>query len=188
VLHRYRSFGETHRRGGLIVVPLDEAVVHSWPLLPASHRTGLVISAVTRQHVSIDRLRRRLAEMPKLTGAADLKRLLDLVAAGCHSPLELWGALHVFTGPGMPAFKRQHSVAGYLLDVYAEQERVAFELDGHAFHGDPVQRERDLRRDAALAAHGIQVVRFTYARLMSEPEAVRREVLAILAAARRRGR
>jgi len=188
MLHRHRSFGERHRRGGLIVVPLDEAIVRSWPLLPTTHRTGVVISAVTHRHTTLDQLLQRLAEVPKLTGAGELKRLLSLVAAGCQSPLELWGALHIFTGPGMPEFKRQHPVGNYLLDVYAERERVAFELDGDAFHAGPVQRERDLRRDAALAALGIQVVRFTYTRLMFEPEAVRREVLAILAAAgRRRG-
>jgi hypothetical protein len=39
-------------------------------------------------------------------------------------------------------------------------------------------------RDAALAAVGILVVRFTYQRLTREPDAVRREVLAILAARR----
>jgi very-short-patch-repair endonuclease len=39
-----------------------------------------------------------------------------------------------------------------------------------------------VRRDATLAALGIVVVRYSYQRLMTEPEQVRREVLAILAA------
>jgi very-short-patch-repair endonuclease len=186
VLHRHQSSGEPHRRGGLAVVPLDEALLRSWPLLPASQRTGVVISAITARHLTISQLLRQLERVPKLAGAAELRRLLALVGAGCRSPLELWGALHVFTGPGMPQFRRQYPAGGYLLDVYAERERIAFELDGHSFHASTVQRERDLRRDAALAALGIQVVRFTYTRLMSEPDAVRREVLAILAAARHR--
>ena len=63
-------------------------------------------------------------------------------------------------------------------------ERVNFELDGASVHGSPRQRETDLRRDAALAAQGILVVRFTHNRLVREPEAVRSEVLAILAAQR----
>ncbi|HEX6682369.1 MAG TPA: DUF559 domain-containing protein [Candidatus Limnocylindrales bacterium] len=189
VLHRHRESGPRCRRGGYTVVPLDEALVYSWPLLPASQRAGIVINAVTHGHVTIAELRQRLTLAPKLIGAAELKRLLDLLAAGCHSPLELWGALHVFTGPGMPSLKRQYRVRTggrtYYLDVYAEAERVAFELDGAAFHTGKVQRERDLRRDAALAAIGIMVVRFTYDRLMHEPDTVRREVLAILAARRR---
>lgn len=177
------------RRAGVPVTSLVAALVDSWPLLPARDRPGLVIDSVLRRRVSIADLERYLALQPRLLDRAALRQVLRLLAAGCHSPLELWGALHVFIGPGMPALKRQYRVrAGghsYLLDLYAERERVAFELDGAAFHGDRIQRERDLRRDAALAALGIQVIRFSYARLTSEPDAVRREVLAVLAARRR---
>lgn len=179
VLDRHRVSGPAQRRGGMTIVPLDEAIVRSWPLLPASQRAGIVISTVTGRHVTGGDLRLRLAQTPKLTGAADLRRLLDLLATGCHSPLELWGALKVFIGRGMPPLRRQVLVRTddgrtYHLDVFAERERVAFELDGATFHTGAVQRERDLRRDAALAALGITVVRFTYDRLMTEPIAVRR--------------
>lgn len=71
------------------------------------------------------------------------------------------------------------------LDRYFEEERLAVELDGAAFHGSPGQRERDIRRDAALAAIGIQVIRFSHQRLFADPEGVRRELLQILAARRR---
>ncbi|WP_229401740.1 DUF559 domain-containing protein [Micromonospora okii] len=67
------------------------------------------------------------------------------------------------------------------LDAYAERERVDFELDGATAHGDPWQREVDLRRDALLATRGILVVRFAHRRLVREPERVREEALAILA-------
>ncbi|MFC0505742.1 DUF559 domain-containing protein [Micromonospora costi] len=56
------------------------------------------------------------------------------------------------------------------------------ELDGATSHGDLRQREVDLRRDALLATVGILVVRFSHHRLVREPEAVRRETLALLAA------
>jgi very-short-patch-repair endonuclease len=58
-------------------------------------------------------------------------------------------------------------------------------MDGAAFHGSPGQRERDIRRDAALAVMGIQVVRFSHQRLFGDPDGCRRELLAILAARRR---
>ena len=71
------------------------------------------------------------------------------------------------------------------LDVYAEVAGIDFELDGAAYHGDPVQRERDLRRDAALfAQHRITTVRYSHRRLTTEPETVRREVRAMLRGAR----
>ncbi|HEX6685220.1 MAG TPA: hypothetical protein VF062_20685, partial [Candidatus Limnocylindrales bacterium] len=74
VLHRHRESGPRCRRGGYPVVPLDEAIVHSFPLLPASQRAGIVINAVTKGHVTIAELRQRLTLAPKLTGAAELKR------------------------------------------------------------------------------------------------------------------
>jgi len=71
------------------------------------------------------------------------------------------------------------------LDLYAEEERVDVELDGAGVHGDPRQREIDLRRDALLATVGVLVVRFSHRRLVQEAGAVRREVVEILAARRR---
>jgi very-short-patch-repair endonuclease len=85
----------------------------------------------------------------------------------------------------MPTFQRQVRVQvggrTMYLDVYAEPERVNIELDGATTHGDPRQREIDLRRDALLATLGILVVRFAHRRLVHEPTEVRREILAILA-------
>lgn len=123
---------------------------------------------------------------PNLPHRQMLLRLTSLLALGCRSELEVWGYDEVFRGQGMPAFRRQYPMhlggRTVYLDMYAEQEKLDIELDGAAHHTSPVDRERDLRRDAELAALGIQVVRFTHRRLMSEPDAVRREVLATLAA------
>ncbi|WP_328382544.1 DUF559 domain-containing protein [Micromonospora zamorensis] len=70
------------------------------------------------------------------------------------------------------------------LDMFAERERVNIELDGATTHGDPRQREIDLRRDALLARIGILVVRFAHRRLVHEADQVRQETLAILATRR----
>jgi very-short-patch-repair endonuclease len=70
------------------------------------------------------------------------------------------------------------------LDVYDEETRTNFELDGAKYHAGPADRERDLRRDAALAALGITVVRFTHDRLVHAPGEVGRQVAAILATRR----
>jgi hypothetical protein len=58
--------------------------------------------------------------------------------------------------------------------------RVAIELDGAGFHGSHAARERDLRRDTALAALGGVVLRFSYARLMADPLGRRREIEAVV--------
>ncbi|MFI7549024.1 DUF559 domain-containing protein [Micromonospora sediminimaris] len=174
-------------RRGLPLVRLEEALVRSWPLLSEESRIGPVVRAVNDRMTTGYRLRNALA--PKLTGRAALSALIDRLDAGCRSPLEIWGHDRVFTGPGMPVLMRQVRVRvnkrTMYLDLFAEQERVNIELDGATSHGDPRQREIDLRRDALLATVGILVVRFSHRRLVREPDEVRRETLAILAGRRR---
>ena len=113
--------------------------------------------------------------------------LLDLIAGGCESELEIWGVTNVIPGPPhLPQWVQQFSVRlgdgrSIRLDAAYPEARVAVELDGAAIDGSRHARERDLRRDAALAALGWVVLRFSYARLMSDPEGCRREIEAVVA-------
>jgi hypothetical protein len=121
-------------------------------------------------------------------GRAELATLLDLVAGGCQSELEIWGVLQVLPGPpAVPRYVQQHRVVlpnGRWVDLDAAyvEARVAVELDGAAFHGSREARERDLRKDTALAAAGWIVLRFSYARLLADPDGCRQEILAVLLA------
>ncbi len=123
-----------------------------------------------------------------MPGRAALRELIDLVASGCQSELEIWGVRQVLRAPGMPTFVQQHPVvlpfATVHLDAAVPELRIAIELDGAAFHGSAEARERDTRRDVALAARGWVVLRFSYRRLTREPEACRREILQVCAARR----
>lgn len=192
VVHRHEGFAigvePVRYRDGLPVTSLEHALVDSWPLLPGERRREPVIRAVSGRRTTTKRVRKILDARPRLVDRQGLARVLFLLEIGCHSPLEIWGYEHVFGGPDMPEFRRQVPVRldGRLvyLDVFAEDEKVNFELDGRDGHVTKADRERDLRRDAALAACGILVVRFTHHRLTHEPEAVRLEILAILAVRR----
>jgi very-short-patch-repair endonuclease len=185
VVHR-REAVDGVIRAGLRVTRLEASIVDSWPLLPAEDRRRPVIEAVASRRTTVDRLNAALTRVRRINDRRALRRTLDLLAAGCHSPLEIWGLEHVFNA--MPALQRQVPMRigsrSVYLDVYAPAEKVNFELDGSHAHQSTTDRERDLRRDAALAAQGILVVRFTYRRLVAEPGAVRSEVRAILAARR----
>ncbi|MEU4780566.1 DUF559 domain-containing protein [Micromonospora sp. NPDC023633] len=193
VVHHRRSFApeppHTLVRDGEPVTRLDRTLVDAWPLLPPMDRPAPLIGAVNDRLTTPQRIAAALATAPKLADRAALRGLLDRLAAGCRSPLEIWGHDHVFVGPGMPAFERQVRVrlGGQVvyLDLFAEAELVDIELDGATTHADPREREIDLRRDALLATKGILVVRFTHRRLFHEPDEVRREKLAILATRRR---
>ncbi|MGC4757965.1 DUF559 domain-containing protein [Micromonospora trifolii] len=171
-------------RRGLTVTRLEQALVDSWPTISPADRRASVIRAVNDWLTTPERLSAALDRVPKLIDRAAFRHLLTRLADGCRSPLEIWGHDHVFTGPGMPAFRRQVPVRVgrrlVYLDMFAERERVNIELDGATSHGSPGQREIDLRRDALLAAIGILVVRFAHRRLVHDVDEVRRETLAIL--------
>jgi hypothetical protein len=108
--------------------------------------------------------------------------LLGFVSAGCESELEIRGLRDVVTVPGLPAPQLQYRVdlpgGPVLLDAAWPELKIAVEFDGAAFHGRPADRERDLRRDAALAALGWVVLRFGYRDVTERPHVCRARVAA----------
>jgi very-short-patch-repair endonuclease len=175
-------------RAGCPVLRLEQCIVDSWPRLDSDLQRAPAIRAVAQRMTTPDRLRAALDTQPRLGGRRHLAHLIDLLAAGCRSELELWGYAHVFRGLRLRwQVRLPLDGRSVYLDVFDEEAGVNFELDGRRFHGSIQDRERDLRRDALLAARGIMVVRFTHDRLRREPMEVRRQALAILAS-RRAGR
>ncbi len=66
-------------------------------------------------------------------------------------------------------------------DFCFEAQRVIVEVDGRAWHGSD-RWESDRSRDSAAAAAGWRVLRFTWRRIMEEPDAVVAEILGALGA------
>lgn len=62
-------------------------------------------------------------------------------------------------------------VGRYEVDFLWRDVRLAVEIDGYAFHSSKKMFEGDRRRDADLAAHGFQVIRFTWHQVDDEREA-----------------
>jgi very-short-patch-repair endonuclease len=192
--HRRRGFSLgpplTVVRFGAHVVRLEQAIVESWPLLSVVDQRTPAIVAVRDRRTRGQRLLTVLEQQPKTAGAAEMRKLFELLALGIHSHLEAWGHAHVFTDARLPRSRAQVPVTlrsgrQVYLDRLFEEELVNVELDGAAYHGRPGQRERDLRRDAALAALGYLTVRFSHLRLHADPEGCIQELLAILATRRR---
>lgn len=154
-------------------------------MLSADAQRAPLLCAVGERLTTAARVRDAVRARARLPQRASLLGLLDRIDAGCRSPLELWGYEHVFTGPGFEQLRWQVPVTlgrrTIWLDAYDEESRTNFELDGAAYHSSSADRERDLRRDAALAAIGIHAVRFSHARLTREAGLVREEALTIMA-------
>lgn len=194
---RGSRFVTAHRRYGDLptvvrecspVVGLDRALLESTPLLSPELGRWALIKTTRERLTTPARLHTELRKMPQLTGKRRLAELIDLLAAGCQSELELFGYTKVFRHPSMPALKSQYPVRlrnrTVYLDLAHEELLVAIELDGAEFHDGREYIERDRRRDVELAANGWVVLRFSARRLREDPAGVRREVLDVLAARR----
>jgi hypothetical protein len=185
------------RIDGIPVVHLTRSLVDAWSWAYSPRRNPsatpdqadarqAVIGSVRSRGVSVAALRDESTRLRIHGGRAEFRRLLDLVAGGCESELEIWGVTCVLPGPpGLPAYVQQHSVRlpdgrWIRLDAAYVEARVAVELDGAAFHGSRAARERDLRRDTGLATLGWVVLRFSYTRLVSDPDGCRREIEAVV--------
>lgn len=190
VVHRRRGFSAASsgvvNRAGLPTCRVEQSVVDSWPLLDPDTRRAAVIAAVSDRLTTPSRLLRAIGDNLNVRHRPELIRLVTLLGLGCRSELELWGYDHIFAGPDMPRIERNVSVRiggrRIYLDGYCPEARVNFELDGAKWHTSARDRERDARRDAALAAMGIMVVRFTHDQLVGSPDLVRSQIRAIVAA------
>jgi hypothetical protein len=197
IVHRSSRRLTTIRCREMEVVEPARSLVDAWAWAhtPARNPLAQVETALVRRAV-IEGVRahglrpsalRKDSDRRRLhAGRVALLALLDLVGGGCESELEIWGVTHVLPRPPYaPTPVQQHPVelAGgrwVRLDAAYPEAKVAVELDGAAFHGSRDARERDLRRDTALAALGWVVLRFSYARLMADPDGCRREIAAVV--------
>ena len=193
VIHRSRRpCGITIARG-LATCSVARALVDTWG---EAHRTGspgragdvarnAVFRAVRERRTAVADVEREALAAPRLPGRAALLALLGEVGGGSHSHLEVLG-LRVARAAGVPEPRRQHAIAVPGMVVHVDlawpEVRLAVEFDGAAFHSGREDWQRDLRRDAALAALGWVVLRFSYADVSERPE----RCAAQLAAAYRR--
>ncbi len=76
-------------------------------------------------------------------------------------------------------FRRQHPVGPYVLDFYCASARLAVEVDGYA-HATEDRPERDERRDAWLAGHGIVTLRLPADLVLNDMDAAVRTIAAAL--------
>jgi very-short-patch-repair endonuclease len=193
LLHRAPDIGELTRRvSGVPVTCVERAVVDAWGSSRGPARPSLraaAISAVRRRLCSAGDIAVELARRPRLPGRVELAELVQLLADGCQSELEIWGCLQVLRAPGMPPFVQQRriTVAGerFALDAAYDDVLLAVEMDGAAWHGSRQQREDDIRRDALLATVGWQTLRFGYARMTRDAAGCRPDVRSTHAARRR---
>jgi hypothetical protein len=84
---------------------------------------------------------------------------------------------------GIPLPLVNVTLHGLRVDAYWPAARLVVELDGRANHSSPAQLRRDRARELTLRRHGLRVLRYGWEQIHHQPEAVRDDLLAALAAA-----
>lgn len=122
---------------------------------------ALVASAVQQRRTTVVRLRRSAAGRARLRHRRLVEALLDDVAVGAETPLELAYLHRVERAHGLPRGIRQHRAAHStaIRDVLYEEFAVVVELDGRLGH-EGAGRFRDLDRDNAAAVAGELTLRY----------------------------
>ena len=122
-----------------------------------------------------------LGEVPKADGLKKLTNLPHLKTFrkqlrknSTPAEAKLWTMLKGKQLEGRK-FRRQFSVANYILDFYCPSEKLAIELDGQG-HFEAAQAEYDRERDLFLLHTGIKVLRFENKWVWDNPEGLLREI------------
>ena len=124
---------------------------------------------------------------PRLSGRAELARLVELLADGCQSELEIWGCLQVLRAPGMPSIRAATPAEGRRGDLRAGRRVRGIDAGGRDGRGGLARRREPSGRPTSGVTRwwrpaGWQTLRFSFARMTRSPEACRRDIGAVHAA------
>jgi predicted transcriptional regulator of viral defense system/very-short-patch-repair endonuclease len=122
---------------------------------------GLIASAVQQRRTTVVRLRRAAANRGRLRHRRLVDALLDDVAVGAETPLEIAYLHKVERAHDLPRGVRQHRArhSAAVRDVVYEEFALVVELDGRMGH-EGAGRFRDLERDNAAAVAGELTLRY----------------------------
>jgi very-short-patch-repair endonuclease len=76
-------------------------------------------------------------------------------------------------------FRRQHPIAGYIVDFYCVELKLAIELDGRG-HAEFAAEIYDVDRDCELSKLGVTMIRIINEDVRKEPVFVADRILAVV--------
>ena len=179
-IHRSRRPCRLTMTGGLAATTVARALVDTWGDAHRGRQSqryvslarDCVLRATRERSVTAADVEAELPAVPRLPGLSSLYALLADARAGSQSHLEIIG-LRALRAAGLPPPQLQYEIAlGYgalHVDAAWPEVKLAVEFDGATYHANRDDWQRDLRRDAALAALGWVVLRFSYVDMSERP-------------------
>lgn len=130
-------------------------------------------------------LRQALASRPGRPGTARLRDLLDDAPGTTRTRAESEERfLALVRRAELPAPELNVRVGCYEIDALWREQGLAVEIDSRRHHGGGQAFERDRIRDADLDDAGLRIRRFTWRRIVRQPEAVAATLARALASQR----
>ena len=161
------------RRSNIFVTSPARTVLDLAAELPRATLRRMVRQALADGRVSIGQLTAVLDRAPRHRGAPALRALLVDGHVPTRSELEdlALDLLHE-AGIERPEVNPELRLDGRRLrpDLLWRRSRVVVELDGAAWHADPLTHRADADRQALLEAHGYRVLRVTWQQLVRRPQ------------------
>jgi hypothetical protein len=174
------------RRGNVLVTSPARTVLDLAAELSGAARRRMVRQALAEGRVSIGHLTDVLDRAPRHRGALALRGLLADGHVPTRSELEDL-ALDVLAHAEIdrPEVNPELVLDGRRMrpDLLWRRQGVVVELDGSAWHADPLTRRSDAERQAILEAHGYRVLRVTWQQLVDHPQQTLARIRAALGAA-----
>jgi very-short-patch-repair endonuclease len=155
---------------GIPITSVARTIVDLADVLADRPLVAVVNEAEVLRVFDLTAIEQTLARLPGRRGSGRLRRVLAAYTEPpAYSTTEAERFfLRLCEQYGLPRPQRIH-IAGYELDFYWADARLAVEVDGHAFHKTRRAFQEDRTRDRRLAAEGIQVARVTWRDLTARP-------------------
>jgi len=134
-------------------------------------------------------LLRRVAQLAQGTGAARIRRLVDLARAEAANPFESVLRAIALDVDGLrvvPQVTISSVTPSVRPDLVDCELRLVLEADSFRWHGDRVALRRDARRYNLLVIDGWIVLRFAWEDVMFDPDYVREVLVEVVDLVRRR--
>ena len=165
---------------GVDVVELKRLRVTSLPLsvIEAAVRVGgsaALMDTALQRHTDLRQLWRAHLLNKGRYGSPRARMLLQAAESGARSQAERL-FVELLTAAAITGWIANHPVGGYVVDFAFPAIKLAVEIDGWAFHHDPVKFQYDRQRQNQLILRGWQILRFTWRDLVERPEHVIREL------------
>ena len=183
VIHRTRELAPEHRteRSGIPVTTVGRTLLDLAAILPTQRLRFAVEAADRRGRLDVPVLVALCDDSAGRRGAGVLRSLALEQRGAAHrtkSPPETL-FLRLCLAHGLPEPLVNSRLHGYEVDFHWPDAKLVVEIDSYTYPRSWAQRQRDLERDAALKARGIEVLRYTDGRLGAAADEVLGQIDAV---------